>query len=94
MARVSAGVAEPGAARDGAAMPSLYFEEALLKSGWATGVRVEIDGGLIAGVETGTQASAGDELHSIGLPGMPNLHSHAFQRARKLLFSVVFNDMK
>jgi formiminoglutamate deiminase len=43
-------------------------------------VRVEIAGGLIAGVETGTLAGAGDERHAIGLPGMPNLHSHAFQR--------------
>ncbi len=62
-------------------MAALYFEEALLKSGWATGVRIEIAGRLIAGVETGTRAGAGDELHAIGLPGMPNLHSHAFQRA-------------
>ena len=62
-------------------MASLYFEEALLKSGWATGVRIEIAGALIAGVETGTRAGAGDERHAIGLPGMPNVHSHAFQRA-------------
>jgi formimidoylglutamate deiminase len=61
-------------------MASLYFEEALLKSGWATGVRIEMAGGLIAEVETGTHASAADERHAIGLPGMPNLHSHAFQR--------------
>ena len=61
-------------------MASLYFDEALLNSGWATGVRIEIAGGLIAGVETGTRSSAGDERHAIGLPGMPNLHSHAFQR--------------
>jgi formiminoglutamate deiminase len=62
-------------------MAGLYFEEALLKSGWAAGVRIEIAGGLIAAVETGTRAGAGDERHAIGLPGMPNLHSHAFQRA-------------
>jgi formimidoylglutamate deiminase len=61
-------------------MASLYFDEALLKSGWATGVRIEIAGGLIAAVDTGTRAGAGDERHAIGLPGMPNLHSHAFQR--------------
>jgi len=61
-------------------MSSLYFDEALLKSGWATGVRIEIAGGLIAGVETGARAGARDERHVIGLPGMPNLHSHAFQR--------------
>jgi formiminoglutamate deiminase len=62
-------------------MPSLYFEEALLNSGWAAGVRIEMAGGLIAAVQTGTRPAAGDERHAIGLPGMPNLHSHAFQRA-------------
>jgi formimidoylglutamate deiminase len=62
-------------------MASLYFEEALLEPGWAAGVRIEIAGGLIAAVETGTRAGPGDERHVIGLPGMPNLHSHAFQRA-------------
>jgi formimidoylglutamate deiminase len=61
-------------------MAGLYFEEALLKSGWAAGVRIEIAGGLIAAIETCTRPSAGDERHAIGLPGMPNLHSHAFQR--------------
>jgi formiminoglutamate deiminase len=61
-------------------MAGLYFEQALLKSGWATGVRIEIAEGLITAVETCTQAAARDERHAIGLPGMPNLHSHAFQR--------------
>src|ERR1700678_2585972 len=61
-------------------MASLYFEEALLETGWAAGVRIEIAGGLIDTVETGAKAGAGDEQHAIGLPGMPNLHSHAFQR--------------
>jgi formiminoglutamate deiminase len=61
-------------------MAGLYFAEALLKSGWAVGVRIEMAGGLIATVETGTRPRAGDERHAIGLPGMPNLHSHAFQR--------------
>jgi formimidoylglutamate deiminase len=61
-------------------MASLYFEEALLPGGWARNVRVTFAGGLIAGVETGVEAGAEDERHAIGLPGMPNLHSHAFQR--------------
>jgi formiminoglutamate deiminase len=61
-------------------MAGLYFDEALLKSGWAAGVRLEIAGGLIAAVETGARSGPGDERHAIGLPGMPNLHSHAFQR--------------
>jgi formiminoglutamate deiminase len=61
-------------------MAGLYFEQALLESGWAAGVRIETAGGLIATVETGTRPGAGDERHAVGLPGMPNLHSHAFQR--------------
>jgi formiminoglutamate deiminase len=62
-------------------MAGLYFEEALLSTGWAAGVRIETAGGRIAAVQTGTRAGPGDERHAIGLPGMPNLHSHAFQRA-------------
>src|SRR5262245_43241789 len=62
-------------------MAVLFFEEALLKSGWASDVRIAITGNVITSVETGTRAAPGDERHAIGLPGMPNLHSHAFQRA-------------
>jgi hypothetical protein len=29
-------------------MPSLYFEEALLKAGWATGVRLDLAGGPVS----------------------------------------------
>jgi formiminoglutamate deiminase len=61
-------------------MAILFFEQALLSSGWATHVRLEVTGGLIASVQTGTPAGPSDERHEIGLPGMPNLHSHAFQR--------------
>jgi formiminoglutamate deiminase len=61
-------------------MAGLYFDEALLAPGWASGVRIEIAGGLIASLESGTPPAAGDERHAVGLPGMPNLHSHAFQR--------------
>ena len=61
-------------------MAGLYFEEALLESGWATGVRIEMAEGRITAVATGTTAGAGDERHALGLPGVPNLHSHAFQR--------------
>jgi len=62
-------------------MPGLFFGEALLKSGWARDVRLEVVGGVIASVETGARPAPDDERHGIGLPGMPNLHSHAFQRA-------------
>src|SRR5947209_15024462 len=62
-------------------MATLFFEEALLESGWASEVRLEVSNGLIASVQAGTRPVAGDERYAIGLPGMPNLHSHAFQRA-------------
>ena len=61
-------------------MTILHFAEAMLPQGWARDVRVTIADGVIARVETGAAAQAGDERHRVALPGMPNLHSHAFQR--------------
>lgn len=61
-------------------MGGLFFEQALLPQGWARKVRMEVDRGRIAGIATETRAREGDERHRIGLPGMPDLHSHAFQR--------------
>jgi len=57
----------------------LFFRHALLPGGWARDLSVEIDGGLIVAL-TPNAAPAG-ETHAIALPGMPNLHSHTFQRA-------------
>ncbi|MQT13597.1 formimidoylglutamate deiminase [Segnochrobactrum spirostomi] len=59
---------------------SLWFETALLPQGWASGVRLTLTDGRIAAIETGTAPAAGEERHAIALPGLPNLHSHAFQR--------------
>lgn len=59
---------------------TLFAENALLPDGWASDVRIVIDGGSIASVEAGVAAHAGDERVGILVPGMPNLHSHAFQR--------------
>src|SRR5690606_10802467 len=62
-------------------MNSIFAGTALLPQGWADGVRVETGDGRIAPVETGASAQPGDGRVSILSPGMPNLHSHAFQRA-------------
>ena len=62
-------------------MARLWFESALLPSGWARGVRVAQAAGRIETVTTGTEGQPGDERHAIALPGLPNVHSHAFQRA-------------
>ncbi|TIO77065.1 MAG: formimidoylglutamate deiminase, partial [Mesorhizobium sp.] len=61
-------------------MTAIFAEQALLPGGWRGNVRIAFDGGRISEVEAGSSAHAGDERHAIVLPGMPNLHSHAFQR--------------
>jgi formimidoylglutamate deiminase len=59
---------------------SLWFETALLQEGWTPRVRLSLAHGRIARIETGVEPGAGDERHAIGIPGLSNLHSHAFQR--------------
>ena len=59
---------------------AIWFETALTPDGWRDGVRVTVKDGVIASVETG-HSQPEKERHRIGLPGMPNLHSHGFQRS-------------
>ena len=61
-------------------MSALWFEAALLPQGWASQVRISSVAGRIADLTTGVAAHPGDERHAIGVPGLANLHSHAFQR--------------
>ncbi|MCK5934391.1 MAG: formimidoylglutamate deiminase [Fulvimarina manganoxydans] len=60
---------------------AIHAKTALLEDGFADNVRVMLSGPTIAAVETGCQPAPGDERVDILLPGMANLHSHAFQRA-------------
>lgn len=60
---------------------AVHAASALLSHGWADQVRLTIDGGIIAQIEIGAAPQAGDERAAWLIPGMPNLHSHAFQRA-------------
>jgi formiminoglutamate deiminase len=66
---------------------SLFFAEALLPDGWARDVRINIADGRIAAIAQGA-ARAGDVVHRVGLPGLANLHSHAFQRGMAALAEV------
>jgi len=59
----------------------LWFESALLPGGWARRVRITGHEGVISSVEPDVEPGDGDERHAAGIPGLPNLHSHAFQRA-------------
>ncbi|HZT56114.1 MAG TPA: formimidoylglutamate deiminase [Burkholderiaceae bacterium] len=61
----------------------LFAEHALLPTGWARDVLlVWDDAGVLTEVTAGAPAPPGAQ-RALGplLPGMPNLHSHAFQRA-------------
>jgi formimidoylglutamate deiminase len=60
---------------------AVHAASALLPQGWADQVRLTIDGGIIAQIEIGAAPQAQDERAAWLIPGMPNLHSHAFQRA-------------
>ena len=62
------------------AMTSLWFESLLLPEGWARQVRVTAADGRIERVDTGAAPAAGEERHQMAVPGMPNVHSHGFQR--------------
>jgi formiminoglutamate deiminase len=62
-------------------MTHLWFPSALLPEGWATAVRLTLADGFITRVEAGAEPAAADERHGVAIPGLPNLHSHAFQRA-------------
>ena len=62
-------------------MPVVHAARALTPEGWKSDVRVTIEGGAIAAVQTEASAQEGDELHAIMAPAAMNLHSHAFQRA-------------
>jgi formimidoylglutamate deiminase len=58
----------------------IFAQMALLPEGWRRQVRVGFAAGVIASVETEAAAQAGDAQVPCLVPGMPNLHSHAFQR--------------
>ena len=64
------------------AMGTLHAADALLPSGWARDVMLQWDdAGLLTRVETGHAPGAGERAAGPVLPGIPNVHSHSFQRA-------------
>jgi formimidoylglutamate deiminase len=60
---------------------NLFAERALLPDGWADDVLLTIDGqGRIASVAPGGERGDAERAPGAVVPGMPNVHSHAFQR--------------
>ena len=65
-------------------MHSFVFPTALLPDGWARNVQITTADGAITSVHADADPHAMPDgttcIAGIALPGMPNLHSHAFQR--------------
>ena len=59
---------------------SLWFETALLPQGWANHVRLETVDGRILRIDVDARPTVEGERHKIAIPGLCNVHSHAFQR--------------
>lgn len=60
---------------------AIFAQQVLTAGGWITNARIAVAAGRIVSVTAGSQAGADDERHDIVVPGMANVHSHAFQRA-------------
>jgi formimidoylglutamate deiminase len=61
-------------------MLRLIADWALLDDGFAPDVHISVLDGVIAQVARGGTAAAGERVGGVVLPGMADLHSHAFQR--------------
>lgn len=74
--------------------PSVFrFERLLVGSRWASDVRVEVDAaGRIASLETEAAPDGGETVAGWTVPGVPNVHSHSFQRAMAGLAEVAGPD--
>ena len=70
----------PAQAHGGAGSTVVWCQSALLADGWARSVRLTLSEGRIARIDT--DVPAGDAIRlGAALPGLGNVHSHAFQRA-------------
>ena len=58
----------------------LIFDHALLPSGWAHDVRVSVVDGALTAITPSVAREAAEHIPGVAIPGVPNLHCHAFQR--------------
>jgi formiminoglutamate deiminase len=65
---------------EGVSMRRLILDHALLPEGWARNVGIDIEGGTMVAVQPNASAEGRERIAGIALPGLPNLHSHTFQR--------------
>lgn len=62
-------------------MTTVFAKKALLASGWADDVRLEVAEGQISALQIDASAAPDDAQVGYIIPGLCNAHSHAFQRA-------------
>ena len=63
-------------------MKSIFAEQAMLADGWGNNVAIEIDDdGCITAVRSDQKPGSAERAGGPVIPGMANVHSHAFQRA-------------
>ena len=62
-------------------MKTYFADHAWLPQGWSANVRLATAQGTLRAVDEDAPAQDAERLGHYVLPGMPNLHSHAFQRA-------------
>ncbi|WP_447652086.1 formimidoylglutamate deiminase [Pseudomonas abietaniphila] len=73
-------------------MSVFFAERVLLPAGWANNVRFEVSAdGFLTKVQADSERQGAELINGAVVPGMPNLHSHAFQRAMAGLAEVAGN---
>jgi formimidoylglutamate deiminase len=73
-------------------MSVFFAERALLPTGWANNVRFDVSSeGTLTRVAADADSEGAELMSGPVVPGMPNLHSHAFQRAMAGLAEVAGN---
>ena len=62
---------------------SIRYQSALINGAWADDVVIAVEGGLVTEItrDAGADVVADETIAGIAIPGMVNVHSHAFQRA-------------
>ncbi len=68
------------AMRADASAKQLFLRHALLPGGWACDVLLSIENGFVTSVAENASSAGAEIISGVALPGLPNLHSHAFQR--------------
>lgn len=61
-------------------MTSIFAKKALTSKGWESQVRITTARGRIKSMTSGSKPARDDAIAGIVIPGLPNSHSHAFQR--------------